>query len=143
MATTSTTSNRFLYEFASGNIDLDGDTIRIILMNTTFSFNRKTHDTLADVTSDQLPGVFGYTQDAKTLYNPYVSRIDASDKVTVSWDNPSWTAVGGDIGWSGAAIIYDDSTDDDIIIGCIDFGTDIKIDDGESTQIVNIIFELS
>ena len=112
-------------------------------MNTTFAFDRDNDDTLADVTADQLADGFGYTQDAKTLYNAYVSRIDASDKATVSFDNPAWTATGGDIGWVGSAILYFPNSDDDIVLGCIDFDPNFKIDDGETSQIVSILFELS
>lgn len=143
MAVVSTLSNHFKFQLASGEIDFDANTFKIILMNTTFAFDKDADATLADVTADQLATQFGYTQDTKTLANVSVSEDDANDKATITWDDVTWTASGGSIGPSGAACIYDDTTSDDTIVGCIDFGEDVTAADGINFQIKDIQIDLS
>jgi hypothetical protein len=138
MAITCTLSNHYKFQLLSGNIDFDADTLKIILMNTTFAFDKDAHATLADVTADQLATGNGYTQNDKTLANASVNEDDVNDKGKVTFDDVTWTASGGDIGPTGAAIIYDDTTADDTVVGCIDFGTDYTIPDGSSFQLQNL-----
>lgn len=138
MAVALTVSNHYKYQLAKKLIDLSTDTLKIILMNTTFAFDKDTHATLADVTADQLATGFGYTQNDKTLAGGALVEDDANDKGTYTCDDPVWTASGGSIGPTGAAIIYDDTTGDDTVIGCIDFGTDYTVPDGTNFSIQNI-----
>ncbi|HET56884.1 MAG TPA: hypothetical protein ENN35_00395 [Deltaproteobacteria bacterium] len=143
MAITCTLSNHYKFQLLSGNIDFDADTFKIILMNTTFAFDRDAHATRADVTANQLATGNGYTQDDKTLANAQVSEDDVNDKGKATFDNVTWTASGGDIGPTGAAIIYDDTTADDTVVGCIDFGTDYTVPDGSSFQLQNLEVNVS
>lgn len=143
MAVVSTLSNHFKYQLASGNIDFDSNVYKVILMNTTFAFDKDTDATLADVTADQLPTGNGYTQNDKTLANVAITEDDTNDKAYVTWDDVTWTASGGSIGPTGAAVIYDDTTTDDTVVGCIDFGTDYTISDGSSLQLQNIQVDLT
>lgn len=138
MAVTLTVSNHYKYQLAKKLVDLSTDTLKIILMNTTFAFDKDAHATLADVTADQLATGYGYTQNDKTLANGALAEDDVNDKGTYTCDDPVWTASGGSIGPTGAAIIYDDTTADDTVIGCIDFGTDYTITDGTNFSIQNI-----
>lgn len=138
MAVALTVSNHYKYQLAKKLIDLSTDTLKIILMNITFAFDKDTHATLADVTADQLATGFGYTQNDKTLAGGALVEDDANDKGTYTCDDPVWTASGGSIGPTGAAIIYDDTTGDDTVIGCIDFGTDYTVPDGTNFSIQNI-----
>lgn len=142
MAVTKTLSNHFKDQLVKGNIDMDGDTFKVILMNTTFAFDPATHDTLSDVTADQIATGNGYTQDDKTLANVTVTRDDVGDKVTVTWDDPTWTATADSIGPQGAAIIYDDTTADDTVLGCIDYGTDYTTGQDASFQLQDVGFEI-
>jgi len=143
MAVVSTASNHFKFQLAKKAIDLSADTLKIILMNTTFAFNKDSHATLADVTADQLATNYGYTQDNMTLDNKVVTEDDTGDKCSLTCDDVTWTAASGAIGPTGAAIIYDDTTADDTIIGCIDFGTDYTIPDGSSFQLQDIEVDLT
>lgn len=143
MAVVATPSNHFKYQLADGKIDLDTDTLKIILMNNTFAFNKDDDATLAGVTGDQLSTANGYTQDDETLGSVAISEDDTNDRMQMTCDDPSWTASGGSIGATGAAIIYDDTTSDDTVIGCIDFGTDYTIGDGESFTVKDIIINLA
>jgi len=138
MAVVSTLSNHYKYMKMTKKIDFSADTFKIILMNTTFAFNKDTHATLADVTDDQLATDNGYTQNSKALENVAVAEDDSNNKASATWDDVSWTASGGAIGPTGAAIIYDDTTTDDTVVGCIDFGVDISIPDGTAFPITAI-----
>lgn len=143
MAVTATVSNHFKFQLASGNIDFDSNVYKVILMNNTFAFDKDTHATLADVTADQLGTGNGYTQNDKTLTGISVVEDDTNDKAAITWDNATWTATGGSIGPTGAYIIYDDTTADDTVVACVDFGTDYTIADGSSIQLQNIAVGIS
>lgn len=143
MAVIATLSNHYKAQLKKKAIDEVNDTFKIILMNTTFAFDKDTHATLADVTADQLATGNGYTQDNKALTTPAVAEDDTNDRARFSCDPATWTAAGGAIGPSGAAIIYDDTTADDTVVGCIDFGSDITIGDGVSFQISGLTNDLT
>jgi len=138
MAVVLTLSNHYKYQLMDGKIDLSADTLKIILMNTTFAFDKDADATLSDVTADQLATNYGYTQDDETLTTPSLTEDDSNDKGHFSCDDVTWTAAGGDIGPTGAAIIYDDTTSDDTVVGCIDFGVDFTIPNGSSFLIKDI-----
>ncbi len=143
MAIVATVSNHGKFQFASGNIDLANDSLKVILMNSTFTFDKDAHATLADVTADQLPTGSGYTQDSKVLANPVLVEDDTNDKAAFTCDDPTWTAAGGNIGLAGGACIYDDTTADDTVIAGIDFGVDYLVLDGSSIQLQNIAISLT
>jgi len=143
MAIISTLSNHYKKQLAEGNINFSSNVYKIILTDTSFTFDKDLHATLADVTSNQLSTGNGYTQNNKTLANVSITEDDTNDKASITWDNVTWTASGGSIGGTGAACIYDDTTSDDTIIGCIDFGSDFTIEDGVSFQLQNIQIDLS
>jgi len=138
MAVVCTLSNHYKYQKAKKLIDLSSDSLKIILMNTTFAFDKDADATLADVTSDQLATNYGYTQNNKELANVVLTEDDANDRAIMTCDDPSWTANGGSIGPTGSAIIIDDDTADDTVVGCIDFGTDYTVPDGYSFPIKDI-----
>jgi len=143
MAITLTVSNHFKYQLMDKQVDLSADTLKIILMNNTFAFDKDDDATLANVTADQLETGNGYTQNDETLANLVLAEDDTNDKGKMTCDDVTWTASGGSIGPTGAAIIYDDTTDDDTVIGCIDFGTDYTIGDGTSFSIKSIEIDVT
>ena len=144
MAIVVTLSNHFKYQKNVGNIDFTvsgGDVFKIILMNTTFSFDKDAHATLADVTSNQIAGNGGYVQNDKTLSGISISENDTDDRFDATWDDPSWTATDGTFPTTGAAIVYDDTTSDDTVMGCIDFGADHATADGGTLKIEDITYQ--
>ena len=138
MAVVLTLSNHYKYQKAKKLIDLSADSLIIILMKTTFAFDKDADATLSDVTADQIATGDGYTQDTKALANLVLTEDDANDRAYMSCDDPSWTAS-GDIPSVGAAIIYDDDTSDDTVIGCIDFGVNYTTASGTTFKIEDII----
>ncbi len=143
MTITATVSNHAKFMMATKKIDLENDSLKAILMNTAFAFDKDAHATLADITASQLSTGNGYTQNDKALANVAVAEDDANDRAQLTCDDPSWTASGGVIGPFGALIIYDDTTTDDTVLGCLDFGTDISVADGTSFAVRDIVFNLS
>lgn len=138
MAVVTTLSNHYKYQRDVGNINASSDVFKMILMNTTFAFDLDAHATLSDVTASQIAAGNGYTQDDKTLVNVPVVENDTNDRSEVSWNDVTFTATGGDFVISGAACIYDDTTTDDTIVMCIDFGADHTVVEDQSMQIQDI-----
>ena len=113
MAITLTLSNHYKYQLMKKKIDLSVDTLVMILMNNTYAFDKDADATLANIAADQLSTGNGYTQNAKELANLSLSEDDANDKGSMTCDDVSWTASGGSIGPTGAAVLLDFSALDD------------------------------
>ena len=143
MAFVSTVPNHYKYLLKTKQIDELNDTYKMILMNTTFAFNKDSHAELADVTSDQLATGNGYTQNNKALTGVSITENDTTDKAETRWANVSWMASGGSIGPSGAAIIYNDTVTGKPIGCCIDFGVDKTAEDGTGLLIETPGLDLS
>ncbi len=138
MAIVVTLSNHWKYQLGKKQVDISADTFKIILMNDSFAFDKDAHATLADVIaspSAELATGNGYTRQNKELSGGSWAEDDTNDKGIRTFDNVSWTANGGSIGPTGSAVIYDDTTADKTVVGCIDYGTDYTIPDGASFQI--------
>ena len=138
-------SNKVLFLLLKKNIDFANDTFKIILMQSGFLFNRDTHEGYANVSASELATAFGYTAGGATLSGVTVTEDDTNDRSTVTWNNATWTASGGDIGPSPGAIVYDDTPTTptaDPVIGYIDFGGNQTQSDWGVATIANIEFRL-
>ena len=142
MAVTYTVSNHFKQILNKGDIDFDTDVFRVILMDDAFVFDKDAHATLANVTASQLATGGGYTQDNETLANVTVTEDDTEDKSSVTWDNVTWTATAAGIGPTGAYIVYNDTTADDTVCWCVDFGTDYTLSEDSSLELQNLKYSL-
>ena len=147
MAVVETLSNHFKFSIASKDIDLAaaGDTIKVLLMDASFAFDEDTMAAGADVTGTspehQLSTAGGYTMNNKELANKVLSEDDSNNKAKMVCDDVSWTATAGGIGPTGSAVLLD--TTADVVIGCIDFGSDFTIPDGSVFQITDIEIDLT
>jgi hypothetical protein len=139
MAVTVTVSNHFKYQKDKGLVDMSADVFKAILMNSAFAFDKDAHATLANVTASQISTGYGYTQDDMELENPVTTEDDSLDAGKTVWDDVVWTAAGGSIGPAGAMIIYDDTTSDDTIYCCVDFGVDYTIPDTASIEFNSLL----
>ena len=126
----------FLYIMSKGDVDLDTDALKIILMDTGFVYNRATHHKYSDVSASELGAGNGYLQKTEAMAGISISRNDTLYKVTITWTNPAWTASGGAIGPSPGAFILDDTVTDDPLVCYIDFG-------GEGTEPDGGVFTIS
>lgn len=138
MAIISTLSNHYKKELMDGNIDFGSDTFRMILMDNTFAFDRDSHATYSDVSADELSSGNGYALSGELLISGELTEDDANDRGRMTWGNATWTASGGDIGPTGAAVIIDFTSADDTVVGCIDYGADYTIATGSSLQLQSL-----
>lgn len=143
MAVVSTLSNHYKYQLMDKQIDLSADTLKIMLMNNVFAFDKDAQPTKTEIDAlgQEVTGANGYTTGGATIANPVLTEDDVNDRGLFSCDDVSWTASGGDIGPTGAAIIYDDTSADKTVVGCIDYGEDYTIPTGSSFWIKDIEIE--
>jgi len=144
MAVVRTLSNHYKYKVMKGEIDFNADEFKVILMKDTFTFDKDTHATYLNVSGEEVGTGNGYTAKGFTLLSGELTENDSTDKGVMTWtDLATWVASGGSIGPAGAAIVFDETSDDDTIIGCIDFGEDLTATDGTSIQVNTIVTDLS
>jgi len=129
-------SNHYKYQKMAGAIDFVNDSFKMVLMDDNYNFDQDTHGTLANVQANILPDGNGYS--AASMVMSGLNEDDTNDRAEASFDDVSWTASGGSIGPSNGAIIYDDTTSDDTVVGFIDFGTAQMATDGGVFRITNI-----
>ena len=125
MAVTINFYNRFMEFALEGGMDLDSDTWKIILMNTSHVFTA-THENKSQVNANQIASGNGYDQDTKTLASVTSDSTGSTYKFDAA--DVSWTANPGSIVASDAVIYSDTSTVPaaDLLMCSIDF-------DGEQT----------
>lgn len=145
MASTASNKLKFLMASKIVNFAAGGDSFIIILMDSSFVFDKDLHHGYADVIANELPTGNGYTAGTKALAGVVVLEDDTNDRCSVKWSNVTWTAGGGAIGPSVGAIIFDDTIavngvlwPADPIIGYIDFGGAQTQADGGAATISNI-----
>jgi len=129
-------SNHYTYMKMVGAIDFLNDSFIMVLMNDTYNFDQDNHAVFSDVQAETLPDGNGYTPATMVLIS--VDEDDTNNRTEAVFDDISWTASGGNIGPSNGAIIYDDTTSDNTIVGYIDFGTSQMATDGGVFRITNI-----
>lgn len=115
--------NSFKRDIMNGSIDLDTDTIKVMLVTSAYTPNIDTHTKRSDVTNE-VSGT-GYTAGGQALANKAVSADNTDDEGVFDADDPTWTA--STITARGA-VFYKSrggaSTADELIC-YLDFGSDI------------------
>lgn len=111
--------------------NLASDSFKIVLLSGA-SYNAA-DDELADITANQLATANGYTQDSKTLASVTWTSDGTNNKLDA--DDVTWTASGGSIAASAAAI-YDDTLSGDKLVCFIDFGGTVTAVDGAAFKIL-------
>jgi hypothetical protein len=115
--------NSFKRDIANGSIDLDTDTIKLLLVTSTYVPNIDTHTKRSDITNEVVGA--GYTAGGVTLANKTVTVNNTTDKAVFDADditipNATITARGGVLYKSrGGAATADE------LIGYLDFVTDV------------------
>ena len=138
MAVVSTMSNHFKYMNMKKEIDFSADEFRMILMQDSFTFDKRTHATYLNVSGEEIPTGYGYTARGIALLSGEFTEDDVNDKGSMIWSyNPTWTASGGSIGPAGAAVIFDETSSDDTVVGVIDFDADYTATEGLSIQVMS------
>ena len=126
--------NRAKKEIADNTIDLLNDTIKVMLVDDTYTVNPD-HDFVdmggtADPIDAELSGT-GYER--KTLANKSITEDDANDRASFDADDVTWTSI--DAGTANAAIIFKDTGDDttSVLIAYIDDDFPITTNGGNLT----------
>ena len=124
-------------------LNLDTATHKWALTNTAPTAG--TDDELADIT--QIANANGYTTGGTTAANSAWAETGAGTGVwRFTADDTVFTASGGSIGPFRYAVLYDDTSTGDKLIGYLDYGTALTITDGNTFTIdvgASGIFELS
>jgi hypothetical protein len=92
---------------------------------------------------DELESGNGYTQNTYTLAGVAVTEDDGNDRAELTCNSVVWTATGGSIGPTPGAILYDDTSTDNTVLGYIDFGAEMTAGTGASFTISNIKIRLT
>jgi hypothetical protein len=109
--------NDFLEELFKGNIDLDGDTFKAIILDNTYTPDASDHD-YADVSAYELETGSGYTAGGEAL-SQSVAETDGT--VTFDADDITWTTAT----FTGRyVVIFDDTHDDDLLVCLLDMDED-------------------
>tara|TARA_R100000995_G_scaffold84450_1_gene63165 strand:- start:67 stop:495 length:429 start_codon:yes stop_codon:yes gene_type:complete len=112
-------------------LDLDSDTIKIMLVTSSYTPDFGAHDFKADV-SNEVSGT-NYTAGGNTLSSLALTQTGGTikfDAADTSWSSATITDARG-------AVIYDDSLTDDPLIAYIDFGANFSSSNGTFTIAFN------
>lgn len=108
-------------DIMNGGIDLDTDTIKVMLVTSSYTPNQDTHEDRADVTNE-ISGT-GYTAGGATLASKTVTQDNTDnegvfDAADVTWSTATITARG--------AVLYKSTGTpaNDVLICYLDFGSD-------------------
>lgn len=136
---TRTVSNQFKYEKGIGAVDFSSDVFKIALMGTGFVFDKDAHGTWSDVSASEISTAGGYTAGGEALsVSSAWAQDDTDDQADISWSDHTFTASGSAFDAIAAAIIYDDDHASDVIVGAIEFDSDITVSDGNSLQLQSL-----
>lgn len=106
--------NRFKANILNKETDMEGDTIRVALLDNSHSFTA-THNTWSQVSANEISGT-GYTANGEALANKAVTQASTTkfDADDTSWTTASFTAY--------HAVLYDDTMTNDDLICSFDLG---------------------
>jgi hypothetical protein len=113
--------NSFHEDLARGNIDMDTNTFKMMLVTDSYTPNKDTHADRADVTNE-VSGT-GYTAGGKTV-TCTVARDNANDRTTLTFAAESWAS--STITARGAVVYKSTGTAaNDLLVFYNDFGGDV------------------
>lgn len=117
--------NRFKANLMNKEVDLEADTIKVMLMSGSHAFTA-THNEIVSVGGNEISGT-GYTASGATLASKAVTQAATTkwDAADVSWTTATFTAA--------HAVIYDDTVAGDPLICSIDFGGNQTVSSGTFT----------
>jgi hypothetical protein len=122
----------FFNDVFKGNIDLDTDTVKVLLVASSYSENKDTHTKRSDITNELSTGN-GYTAGGNTV-TITVSAVDtANDRQEVTLGGTTWTSS---TITARKAIYYKSrggASSADELIAIVDFGSDVSTTSGTFT----------
>jgi hypothetical protein len=113
--------NSFKAKIMDGSIDLDTDTIKVMLVSSSYNFDQDNHVFKSDITGE-ISGT-GYTAGGKELANKSVTQDNENNKSKFDADNLNWS--GATFTTRGAVIYKDTGTPTTSpLVAYFDFGGD-------------------
>lgn len=128
--------NSAVDDMARGAIDFDTDTFKVLLVTSSYSPNKDTHDRRDDITNE-VTGT-GYSTGGVTSACT-VTKDTANDKVTLQFASVSWASSTIN---ARAAVIYKSrggASSADELIAYNDFGADVSTTAGTFTVAASTI----
>jgi hypothetical protein len=128
--------NSAIDDMARGAIDFDTDTYKIMLVTSSYTPNKDTHDRRDDVTNE-VSGT-GYTTGGSTIACT-VTKDTANDKVTLSFAATSWASS---TITARAAVVYKSrggASSADELVFYNDFDADVSTTNGTFTVAASTI----
>lgn len=127
MATTVDFYNSFLKESLDGTIDLDTDTLKVLLVTSGYTFDRDAHSRRSSITNEVVGT--GYTAGGVTLAAKVITQDNANDRALFDFDDPEWLLSSFT---ARAAVIYKSTgiAANDPLVCRIDFGGDQTVTGG-------------
>lgn len=113
-------------------IDFDTDTIKVMLLTSSYTPNQDTHDYLDDVVANEVTGT-GYTAGGAALANKAVTYDSATNTTILDADDTTWSSSTITARY---AVIYDSSPATNAtrpLIGYVDFTSDQSSNAGSFT----------
>lgn len=123
--------NSFKRDVANGSIDLDTDTIKVMLVNASYTPDQDTHTKRSDVTNEITGTAYvagGETLAGKTVTADNTNNRAAFDANDVTWTTATFTARG--------AVLYKSrggAASADELLCYLDFGSDKSVSGGDFT----------
>lgn len=117
--------NSFKRDIANGSIDLDTDTINIMLVTSSYTPDIDAHTKRSDVT-DEVANGNGYTTGGQALAGKAVAVDNTNDRATFDATDPVWSSA---TITARGAVIYKargGASSADELICYIDFGSDVS-----------------
>lgn len=108
--------NRAKANLMNKEMDLEGDTINVMLLTSSHAFTA-THNQKSEIVANEVSGT-GYDAGGKALAGKGVTQA-----ATTKWDATDATWASSTI-TAAFAVIFDDTLANDDLIACIDFGGD-------------------
>ena len=135
-------ANRFKYEMGLGTINMSSDSFKVALMDVSFTFDRDNHGIWADVSSHDIATTGGYTAGGSVLTTETAwAQDNGNDRAFMEWANETFTATGANMETFSAAVLYNDTHANDVILGCITFDTAIAVTDGNNFQLQDMGYD--
>jgi len=136
--------NSFKRDIANGSIDLDTDTIKVLLTTSSYTPDQDAHTKRSDVTSEVSNGN-GYTTGGSALANKTVTADNTNNRGVFDADDVSWASASFTARY---AVLYKSrggASSSDELIAAIDFGSDYTATNGtfQITWSANGILTLS
>ena len=120
MAVTAKWYGKAFLSLLNKEIDVNSDTLKVMLCTSSYTPDQDTHDYKSDVTNEVVGT--GYTAGGATLANVAVTYDAGSNTIKFDADDTSWASSTITARY---AVVYDDTATDDPLLLYVDFGADV------------------